>query len=163
MFKPGDIVTDVNPENVFYEKQGQVVCVQLRFWEEPEVWVMFGRTLYPYSLPPKGGDDRAKFLYFQFEEKDLKLEDGKMARAYHAMRKAQTIFGEKWHSLELHRNSLDQTKKCMENACGSKQTEEVLVNVWGTVRNVFLCEHHAVTYRKYPCMDAFLFDKSTGT
>ena len=154
MFKPGDVVTDLNPRSYSHKKQGQVVNVQLCLWGPPEVLVCF----FPEITDSPGfdypDDEREYYLY---APEQLRLDPDWKAEVY-----AKRHFGTRWHSVNTLKAALDQKQPCMVEDCPESQQERVWINIWGTVYDVFVCRNHAKHYRYYSCMDSFPFRKTTA-
>lgn len=152
MFKPGDVVTDLDPESMYFGKQGEVLSVQNCFWEPPEVLVRFARELYMGYLEK---DECIFGVSSIYRPDELRLDEDWEPEAY-----AQRIFGGNWHHVRTLKASLDKSEPCMVEGCPCNQKEVSWVNIWGTVINVYVCEDHARYFKKYSCMDAFPHRKS---
>lgn len=138
MLRPGNIVTDLEAASCYYEKQGLVVNVQLRLWEAPEVTVRFDRELFPYHL----SDDECLNGIFTVYHPDLLRADNDWEPEVYARR----LFKNDWHSLTTLVLSLNSEDPCMVEGCAHRQERTAWFNIWGTVCNAHLCEHHATHY-----------------
>ncbi len=148
MLKPGDIVTDRNRQSRFYKEQGQVQSVQLRFWEPPEVLVLFPVWARQRALWFDDGDDEC----FLCQPEELRLDQDWQPEVY-----ANRYFGGRWHSVSTPLKPLDPSALCRVEGCPQGQRFRVWINIWGSVYEVFLCAVHARHYRHFSCMDSFPF------
>ena len=147
MLKPGDVVTDLDRNSMFWEKQGQVEHVQLCFWTPPEVTVRFDRELYPYSL---GFDEHVDGVRFVYRERDLRHDIDWEPKVY-----AERYFKGDWNTVFTTPVPLDPAKPCMAEGCPHTQVKTLWINECGNVANVHVCAEHAKLYTKYPRMDSF--------
>lgn len=155
MLKPGDIVTDRSRDHITFGKQGEVIGVQLRFWEEPEILVKFDRACFPFDLGQYNHMDET--INFVVDIDVLALNEDWEPDVY-----AKRVFGDRWHSVRTYAKKFDATKPCMVENCPHNQTDAVWINIWGTVFNVYICKEHATHYRKWSCMDSFPFRKESA-
>lgn len=146
-FKTGGIVTDIDPTSYMRGQQGEVVHVQLRFWEPPYIVVRFenSQDLFCFIITenPQG-------MFFGYVPSELRLDTEWKPEYY-----AHKLFGKKWHSVATLKVPLDPKKPCMVEECECKQEVVNWVNVWGSVFNVYLCAKHSAYYKMYSCMDSF--------
>ncbi len=147
MLKPGDIVTDLDPQSMYKGKQGVVRSVQFCFWDPPEVLVRFDRELYPFYL---GDDECPNGVCDIYPPHELRLDEDWEPQVY-----ARRIFKNNWHSLSTLKKPLNHNTLCMVEGCPHYQTKIAWVNIWGSVSNVYVCKEHAREYKKYSCMDIF--------
>lgn len=147
--KTDDVVTDIDPESSFHEIQGQVVRIQYCFWDPPEVLVRFDRELFPEQfdiLRP----DHEDTVYEIYELGELR-KDKDWEPEVHARR----LFGNRYHTINTLRASLDPGKPCMVDECPHNQDKVIWVNICGSVCNVYVCDEHARHFQTWSCMDAF--------
>ena len=155
MIKPGNVVTDIDPESRFEGKQGEVEDVQCCLWDPPEILVRFDRFLESSFLSRREEDE--KFVRFIYEEHELHV-DTDWAPEMYARRK----FGSKFHSICTCSHPLDTTALCMVDECPYNQEKIVWINIWGTVLNVYVCTRHAKFYEVYSCGDSFPWRRDRG-
>lgn len=150
MIRVGDIVTDLEQDSCYFEKQGCVVAIQFRFWGYPEITVRFDTALYPYYIPE---DELSEGIYEVYPPRSLR-KDADWDPAVHARR----LFKDKWHSVQLLNMPLNSDDLCMVEGCGLNQQQTVWFNTWGTVCNAHVCSRHAPQYHGL-CGDSFPWRK----
>jgi hypothetical protein len=153
MIRPGNIVTDMDPESRFQGKQGEVEEVQYCFWSSPEILVRFERFLETFRPWQESGEDE-KFVRFLYDELELRIDADWTPEMY-----AKRRFGDRFHSLRVYNQSLNISEFCMVDNCSHNQVKVVWINIWGTVMNVYVCDEHSKHYQVYSCGDSFPWRK----
>jgi len=156
VLKPGDIVTDVAENSCLYNMQGEVIMVQLNFWDPPTVLVQFhSRTLPEYYIFTRNRDRAHEPTPPNFYIEEYAPDELRLDTDWNPSVIARRIFGTMHHSVYTIKIPFDSTKLCMVKDCVHTQKYVVWVNIHGSVMNVYVCEAHFTYYTKRSCMDSF--------
>jgi hypothetical protein len=152
--KPNDIVTCMDRDSFFYERQGVVRRVQLRLLgEDPEVAVFFDKESCVDSLRREEWENGAEEI---FSPGLLRRDDDWEPRTY-----ADRLFSRCWHTVRVVRKPPDPELPCQVEGCCSKQERVIWVNIWGTVLNTHVCDDHAEQF--HGCrLDSFPWRKEAS-
>lgn len=158
MLKPGNVVTDLDPNSVFEGEQGEVLSVQMCIWDPPEVLVRFDEDLRR-KLFIWDRESYKEGILETYTERELRHDPDWTPERY-----ANRHFPRQWHHVQMLTRPLNQTDLCMVDGCTHHQAQIAWINIWGTVLNAFVCTEHARYYRRWSYMDSFPWRKeSKGT
>ena len=138
-----EIVICVDENSMYFKAQGEII--EIRDIEDKyNIGIRLGpahSSLLGYRLP--GESD---IIYFQ--EGQLKQDED-----WSCENKAKKLFGETWHHFYQLTKKLDPQKNCTYKGCKEKNTERIMVNIWGCVSEFDVCDNHKEFHGK--CMDVF--------
>jgi hypothetical protein len=130
----GDIVT-VTAENLYFEEQGQVVEIKNDGDSDGPIGVKFGR--WCQTVPSHKSD-----ITVRFEEVELRKDPDWSLQV-----KVFRCYGnDLWHSLYSIPEPFDPQKQCKAKGCQDLNVRRCLINIWGSVYEIDLCENCAKAY-----------------
>lgn len=144
--KKGDIVTINCPENHFHEAQAKV----LNFVEGGRVRVKPGRK-YDYLFGARYGDvdiDGQAYGEVVLPAATLTVDED-----WTVGNKAENLFKGMFHHVTTMKPY--DGGKCMHEGCSSPGDRRIMINIWGGVYEVHVCENH--TEHDGHCIDDWPF------
>jgi len=137
--KVGDIVTVVHKHYIYSDKQGEVVEIKDDGDEDGNIGVKFGRW-YRHLFDYSDGDNNS--VTVRFLEGELR-KDANWGLEVKVLQR----FGENcWHSVYVLDKPFDPTKRCKTEGCNIVNARRCLINIWGNVYEIDLCEECAREY-----------------
>lgn len=147
MIQKRNIVTVVLEDSSLYGKQGKVVEIANDNDEDGNIGVKFG--LDGEELLGFCATEEEKIV--RFYEHELKVDDDWTVES-----KAYQLFGKMGHTLHIPKKPLDANTDCRNKNCKNKASSKSMINIWGSVYEVYLCKTcHKIYHGK--CMDDFSF------
>lgn len=131
----GNIVTVVDEELLLYDKQGEVVDIKNDGHEDGPYCVKFGASCDHLLTGP-----RPRNRIVRFSEKELRKDERWEIKTW-----ADNLYGDMWHSAYNLPDPWTAENECMHEEHGQtsvKSTVRILVNCWGTVYEMDMCDAH---------------------
>lgn len=147
MIQKRNIVTVMLKDSSLYDKQGKVVEISDDNDEDGNIGVKFG--LDGEELLGFCGTEKEKII--RFCEHDLRVDDDWTIES-----KVYKLFGKMWHTLYIPKKSLEANTDCAKKDCKNKASSKSMINIWGSVYEVYLCKSCRKSYHGKG-MDDFSF------
>ena len=150
MIKKDDVVTILNEELLFHECQGQVVEIVDDGDPDGNIGVKIGPK-DEYLLGYCWNEDQKTV---RFTEDELRVDQD-----WCIENKIIALYGrDRWHHAYSLGEPLNTEKECMHEDCPDKCKQRIMVNIWGSVYEIDVCDNHAKKWHGM-CADSFPFKK----
>jgi hypothetical protein len=131
----GDIVAVTLKDCSYYNQQGQVVEIVDDGHPDGRIGVKFGEWCESLAF-------YESHAVVRFEESELR-QDADWSLKVKVFQCYGTYV---WHSLYVLPHSFDLTKTCKAEGCQNLNVRRCLINIWGNVYEIDLCETCAQAY-----------------
>jgi len=137
MLKKGDIVTVIRKGYPYRGMQGQIVRTKIKKHADDERIIV--------AFPEYPGQEWA------YRETNLRKDKGwSLENRVNLLFKRNSLFLSKARYPLRIGHTL-----CMHEKCGKKATQDILINCWGNVCQIYVCDDHSNWNGK--CVDSFPF------
>jgi len=141
-FQISDIVTVVKEDSFLRNEQGEVIGTEDKD-TETEIIVFFGEEV---SIIDYVTTDGKKIFYFGPDELRKEID-------WNPEVKANRTFGHSmWHTVRYDKSPLGPDDECDIKGCPDRPSKRGMINIWGTVYELNLCDEHHEHYNG-KCMD----------
>jgi len=138
MIAAGDVV-EITNESAFNGMQGEVVTVDSK--KEPGYPIevkMHEKYRYMFGLPLGRDHD---YMHLSFTEKELEKRND-----WDIELRCYRLFKNMYHRIYIFNSPFNPHNICCIQGCQENNSQRILVNIWGSVGELDVCEQHASQY-----------------